>query len=101
MESFTLNVNASGPHLNENEGAQITSKPSVPTKALPAYTEPMQLTIHIPDETAALLQSRGVELSTLIVTNEVHRGGVNTSAGEYFVTNATASTCMTHPIALN
>jgi hypothetical protein len=72
-----------------------------PTKSLPAYIEPMQLTIHIPDETAALLQSRGVELSTLIVTNEVHRGGVNTSAGEYFVTNATASTCMTHPIALN
>ena len=80
MESFTLNVNASGPHLNENEGAQITSKPSVPTKALPAYTEPMQLTIHIPDETAALLQSRGVEITKLIeqtVAREAHAASLH------------------------
>jgi post-segregation antitoxin (ccd killing protein) len=35
-------------------------------EAHPAYTESMQLTIHIPDETAALLQSRGVEITALI-----------------------------------
>jgi hypothetical protein len=43
-----------------------SSETSVPAKALPAYTESMQLTIHIPDETAALLQSRGVEITTFI-----------------------------------
>jgi post-segregation antitoxin (ccd killing protein) len=50
-----------------NEGAPgLASKTWVRAEALSAYTGPMQLTIHIPDETAALLQSRGVEIAALI-----------------------------------
>jgi hypothetical protein len=32
----------------------------------PAYTDFMQLTLDIPDETAALFQTRGVEISSLV-----------------------------------
>jgi hypothetical protein len=57
-----------------NEGAPgLASEASVRAKALPAYTEPMQLTIHISDETVALLQSRGVETAAFIEQTVVRK----------------------------